>query len=59
MKICLKGFRKAISVHYADNNCKFINVVGTSQENIANEIEHIVKKHGVAINYVVMYYCLY
>ncbi|KAL1513036.1 hypothetical protein ABEB36_002518 [Hypothenemus hampei] len=34
-----KGFRKAISCHYADSNCEFINVEGTTQENIAEEIE--------------------
>jgi len=42
-----KGFRKAISVHYADTNCYFIDVKGTTQENIAREIEQMSAKRGV------------
>jgi len=41
------GFRKAISVHYADSNSEFIDVRGTTQENIAKEIEALaLKKSG-------------
>ncbi|KAJ3648974.1 hypothetical protein Zmor_020739 [Zophobas morio] len=43
-----KGFRKAISVHYADSNCYFIDVKGTTQENISQEVEKIAAKRGVA-----------
>ncbi|KAF2885215.1 hypothetical protein ILUMI_20971 [Ignelater luminosus] len=42
-----KGFRKAISSHYADSNCHFINVMGTTQENIAQEMEELVAKRGL------------
>jgi len=48
-----KGFRKAISCHYADSNCYFIDVRGTSQENIAREIEELAQKKGASsVNYV-------
>ncbi|XP_057587608.1 phytanoyl-CoA dioxygenase, peroxisomal [Hippopotamus amphibius kiboko] len=33
-----QGFRKAISCHFADANCHYIDVKGTSQENIEKEI---------------------
>ncbi|CAG9766247.1 unnamed protein product [Ceutorhynchus assimilis] len=47
-----KGFRKAISCHYADSNCHFINVKGTSQENIEKEIVELTEKlGGVAIKF--------
>ncbi|XP_050292790.1 phytanoyl-CoA dioxygenase, peroxisomal-like isoform X2 [Anthonomus grandis grandis] len=39
-----QGFRKAISCHYADSNCEFIDVRGTSQENIATEVEQMAVK---------------
>ncbi|XP_037552060.1 phytanoyl-CoA dioxygenase, peroxisomal [Nematolebias whitei] len=42
------GFRKAISCHYASGDCYYIDVKGTTQENIENEVKEIVKrKHGV------------
>lgn len=47
-----KGFRKAISVHFADSNCHFIDVTNTSQENIKREVEAIAeKKSGMKIDY--------
>lgn len=43
-----KGFRKAISCHYASTDCRYIDVKGTSQENIAKEVEQIaLKKYGL------------
>ncbi|XP_051007307.1 phytanoyl-CoA dioxygenase, peroxisomal [Acomys russatus] len=41
-----QGFRKAISCHYASSDCNYINVKGTSQENIAKEIVEIAEKHS-------------
>jgi phytanoyl-CoA hydroxylase len=40
-----KGFRKAISCHYANGSaCKYIEVKGTTQENIADEIQEIARR---------------
>uniref|UniRef100_A0A3Q3WFE8 Phytanoyl-CoA dioxygenase, peroxisomal n=1 Tax=Mola mola TaxID=94237 RepID=A0A3Q3WFE8_MOLML len=36
-----QGFRKAISCHYASADCYYIDVNGTTQENIANEVKEI------------------
>ncbi|CAH0550786.1 unnamed protein product, partial [Brassicogethes aeneus] len=47
-----KGFRKAISCHYADSNCYFIDVHGTSQETIAQEVEKMAAKRGTPLNFV-------
>ncbi|KAF5305970.1 hypothetical protein FQA39_LY18953 [Lamprigera yunnana] len=41
-----KGFRKAISCHYADSNCHFIKLKGTTQENIEKEILDVSHKKG-------------
>ncbi|XP_063958296.1 phytanoyl-CoA dioxygenase, peroxisomal-like [Lytechinus pictus] len=38
------GFRKAISCHYASSNCHYIDVEGTTQANMANEVHELVKK---------------
>ena len=38
------GFRKAISCHYADSACEYIEVVGTVQEDFKNEVEKIAAK---------------
>lgn len=35
------GFRKAISCHYADAGCEYIDVVGTIQEDFKREVEEI------------------
>lgn len=44
-----QGFRKAISCHYAASECNYIDVHGTTQENIANEVAEIAAKKGVAL----------
>ncbi|XP_061116391.1 phytanoyl-CoA dioxygenase, peroxisomal [Conger conger] len=43
-----QGFRKAISCHYAGADCHYINVWGTTQENIEKEIKELaVQKYSV------------
>ncbi|XP_071369153.1 phytanoyl-CoA dioxygenase, peroxisomal [Centroberyx affinis] len=43
-----QGFRKAISCHYASSDCYYIDVKGTSQENIEQEVKEIAaKKYGL------------
>ncbi|XP_028747725.1 phytanoyl-CoA dioxygenase, peroxisomal [Peromyscus leucopus] len=39
-----QGFRKAISCHYASSDCHYIDVKGTSQENIQREVLEIAEK---------------
>lgn len=39
-----QGFRKAISCHYGGSECEYIDVRGTSQENIAREVMEIAEK---------------
>lgn len=39
-----QGFRKAISCHYASSDCFYIDVKGTTQENIENEVTEIATK---------------
>nr|CAD7580797.1 unnamed protein product [Timema californicum] len=46
-----KGFRKAISSHYASSDCHCIAVKGTTQENVAQEIEEMAKKRGFDLDY--------
>lgn len=48
-----QGFRKAISFHYAASECEYIDVKGTLQENIANEVEQIMHKKGIDIDFCV------
>lgn len=45
------GFRKAISCHYSTAEWKFIDVRGTSQENIAKEVEDIAKRRGMELDF--------
>ncbi|XP_070558703.1 phytanoyl-CoA dioxygenase, peroxisomal-like [Ptychodera flava] len=48
------GFRKAISCHYASSDCYYIDVRGTTQENIAKEVDDLVHKRygqGVEVSY--------
>lgn len=45
------GFRKAISCHYAANDCEFIDVKGTDQEYIAKEIEERAQRMGGAMKF--------
>ncbi|XP_023367108.1 phytanoyl-CoA dioxygenase, peroxisomal [Otolemur garnettii] len=39
-----QGFRKAISCHFASSDCHYIDVKGTSQENIEKEVTAIIGK---------------
>jgi len=39
-----KRYRKAISCHYAASDCQYIDVMGTSQEQLATEVIAIAKK---------------
>ncbi|XP_068162944.1 phytanoyl-CoA dioxygenase, peroxisomal [Antennarius striatus] len=39
-----QGFRKAISCHYASSDCFYINVKGTTQENIEKEVLEIASR---------------
>jgi len=42
------GYRKAISCHYASCDCQYIDVTGTTQENLAQEIIELAKtKYGL------------
>jgi len=45
------GFRKAISCHYASSSCYYIDVRGTSQAEIAEEVEGIARTKGVEVDY--------
>ncbi|XP_076428871.1 phytanoyl-CoA dioxygenase, peroxisomal [Peromyscus maniculatus bairdii] len=46
-----QGFRKAISCHYASSDCHYIDVKGTSQENIEREVQELAeKRHGLESN---------
>ncbi|XP_058525452.1 phytanoyl-CoA dioxygenase, peroxisomal isoform X1 [Ochotona princeps] len=38
------GFRKSISCHFASSSCHYIDVKGTSQENIEKEVVEIAKR---------------
>ncbi|XP_008109667.1 phytanoyl-CoA dioxygenase, peroxisomal isoform X1 [Anolis carolinensis] len=45
-----EGFRKAISCHYASSDCYYIDVKGTSQEKVEEEIQELArKKYGAEI----------
>lgn len=39
-----KGFRKAISVHYANSHCEFVDAENTSQAKVAKEVEKMAAK---------------
>ncbi|XP_076329292.1 phytanoyl-CoA dioxygenase, peroxisomal-like isoform X2 [Tachypleus tridentatus] len=43
------GFRKAISCHYAASECEYIDIRGTSQENIGEEVIQLVSKLGIEL----------
>jgi len=45
-----KGFRKAISCHFAASECEYIDVRGTIQENLANEILEVARKKGLEVD---------
>lgn len=44
-------FRKAISCHYAASDCYYIDVKGTTQENIAKEIEEVARKRNAEVDF--------
>lgn len=44
-----QGFRKAISCHYGSSDCNYINVKGTSQENIEKEVTEIAGKKYIGL----------
>ncbi|XP_022110313.1 phytanoyl-CoA dioxygenase, peroxisomal-like isoform X1 [Acanthaster planci] len=47
-----QGFRKAISCHYSSAECHYIDVQGTVQQNIADEVIEIVKrKYGTDLDF--------
>ena len=46
------NFRKAMCCHYATGNLDYIDVTGTSQENIAKEVEDIASRRGVSVDFV-------
>ncbi|XP_063225544.1 phytanoyl-CoA dioxygenase, peroxisomal-like isoform X2 [Bacillus rossius redtenbacheri] len=46
-----KGFRKAISCHYAASECHYIDVKGTTQENIAKEVEELALRKGFDLDF--------
>lgn len=46
-----KGFRKAISSHFAASECEYIDVAGTTQENIGKEVVEMARKKGIDINF--------
>jgi len=41
-----KETRKAISCHFASCECQYIDVTGTSQQNIADEVKEIARRRG-------------
>ncbi|KAL1132147.1 hypothetical protein AAG570_010104, partial [Ranatra chinensis] len=51
-----KGFRKAISCHYAAAECDYIDVTGTIQQKIADEIVDMAKRKGFKMTMKVSFY---
>ncbi|KAK3856487.1 hypothetical protein Pcinc_037194 [Petrolisthes cinctipes] len=46
-----KHFRKAISCHYSASDSHYIDVKGTTQENIAKEVEELAKKRNADLDF--------
>jgi len=44
-------FRKAVCCHFAASDCYYIDVKGTTQENIAKEVESIAARRGYKIDF--------
>lgn len=44
------GFRKAISCHHAASECQYIEVKGTIQEKLAEEILDLVRARGIDLD---------
>ncbi len=40
----LSEYMQAISTHYANSHCEYIDVTGTTQENISTEVMELAKK---------------
>merc|ERR1719334_792273 len=45
------SFRKAISTHYSSSDIEYVDVAGTSQENIAKEVEDIAARRGFFMDF--------
>lgn len=45
-----KGYRKAISCHYAASECEYVDIKGTIQEKLAEEILDLVRKRGLELD---------
>lgn len=45
------GFRKAISCHYAASECDYVDVTGTVQESIAQEVVDLAKSRGFELDF--------
>lgn len=50
-----KGFRKAISFHFAAAECEYIDIKGTIQESIACEVEDVAKSKGLPLDYITIW----
>ena len=47
-----EGFRKAISCHYAASECNYIDVTGTLQDAIKEEVQSVsIRKFGKKIDF--------
>ncbi|KAJ9582219.1 hypothetical protein L9F63_003429, partial [Diploptera punctata] len=46
-----KQMEEAISCHYAASECEYIDVQGTTQENIAKEIEEMARHKGLVLDF--------
>jgi len=46
------NFRKALCCHYATSHIDYIDVAGTSQENIAKEVEDIAARRGMVMDFI-------
>ncbi|XP_043194893.1 phytanoyl-CoA dioxygenase, peroxisomal-like isoform X2 [Amphibalanus amphitrite] len=45
-----QGFRKAISCHFAASECHYIDVRGTSQQSLADEVMKLAEKRGISVD---------
>ncbi|XP_049881348.1 probable phytanoyl-CoA dioxygenase [Pectinophora gossypiella] len=46
-----KNYRKSISCHYANSECHYVDVAGSVQQHIADEIEAEARRRGFHINF--------
>ncbi|KAJ8708594.1 hypothetical protein PYW08_009976 [Mythimna loreyi] len=47
-----KTYRKAMTSHYANSSCYYINVYGTKQEKLARQMEAELRRRGSELSYV-------